>query len=305
MRRLRLCLLAGLVAAGAAYAAGCGSSNVTNVVGPPPPPPDSDSVVAVDIDLRFKGVGILSGNPLGFGSFVDSRLGFGAIESSGSPLALGDSCTPDTPFTGCTWFLTTYPLSPKDSGLAVFYEGFDWSDFATSFQDSLLTDTVVTSLDLEPADSEFASSVYIESVDAGYKLTKKRVTLGGLSAAAVSEASQHRVITAVSFVNDSVEYFAYSWQHDTNTAGYDTRVRTAAATGDVPGAAQSLADAGYTITGFGGDSTDGFILVGTRIHGSTTPRTLTVVPNSRAGIVGSATVAFLADENGFTVIGEK
>lgn len=289
-----------LAAACSALASACGSSNATNAVAPP------DSV-ALSFDLRFKGVGVLSGNHGGIGSDIPGALGQGYPQSSGSPLTLGlGICSPNTPDVGCAWVYTTYPLAATDTGLSVFYLGDFWSNLGAFFQSASPNDTVVTSLDFERADSLFAFSALVTSVDGGYTLGVHTVAPSGLQAAATGEGAQRRVITALSFMNGQVEYFSYGWQHDMATHGYDAQIETPASIGAVPAAAQSLAAAGYTITGFGGDSTDGFILVGTRLHGVTTPRTLQVVPNSRAGVVGYATVAFLFDPvNGFTVIAEK
>lgn len=133
------------------------------------------------------------------------------------------------------------------------------------------------------------------------------VAPSALQAAASQQGTERRVITALSFLNGQVEYFSYGWQHDTTSSGYDVQVDTALSLTTVPTAAQALAAAGYTITAFGGDSTDGFVLVGTRAHGVTTPRKLQVVPNSRAGIPGYATVVFTfsAETSTFTVIAEQ
>lgn len=311
MTRQQLCLVVALAVVCDGLASGCGSSDATHAISPPvdttkTTKPPTDTVVALAFDLRFKGVGVLSGIHQGTGSDITFAQGLGFPNQSGSPLAIGPGvCVPSQPGYGCGWFLVTYPLPPTDTGLVTWYIADYWSRIGSYFATTSPNDTVVTSLDFEPANSIFAYSAYVTSAAGGYTLNVHSVAPSGLQAAASQEGAQRRVITALSFLNGQIEYFAYAWQHDTVTAGYDTQVDTASI-GSVPAAAQTLADAGYTITAFGGDSADGFVLVGTRIHGVTTPRTLTIVPDSRAGVLGSATVAFLLEPNfHFTVIAEK
>ncbi|MHB8304341.1 MAG: hypothetical protein ACYDC6_16255 [Acidobacteriaceae bacterium] len=57
-------------------------------------------------------------------------------------------------------------------------------------------------------------------------------------------------------------------------------------------AATSLANAGYIITAFGGNPTDGYVLVGTRVRGDSMPRPILVFPPtpSSTSTVGYALV---------------
>jgi hypothetical protein len=78
------------------------------------------------------------------------------------------------------------------------------------------------------------------------------------------------VITALSLNAGQVTYVSYGWQGDPSTV-YETNVANAT-TDTLVSVASNLAQAGYFITGFGGNDQDGFILVGTRVQGDSTPR---------------------------------
>jgi hypothetical protein len=306
----RLGMLVMLAAACSALVSGCAPSDSKSATAPSPSDTTTtmkSDTVALVFDLRFKGVGVLSGLHGGIGSAIDFPLGKGFPNYSGSPLSIGnDVCAPHVPIYGCFWAYTTYPLPANDTGLVTWYIGDYWANIGSYFQDSLPSDTVITSVDLQPSDSIFAFSEYVTSAQGGYTLGVHTVAPSMLQAAASQEGSQRRIITALSFLNGQIQYFSYAWQHDTNPAGYDAQVAAATTIDSVPTAAQALASGGYTITAFGGDSADGFVLVGTRIHGVTTLRSLMIVPNSRAGVPGYATVAFLADpQTTYTVIAER
>jgi hypothetical protein len=72
----------------------------------------------------------------------------------------------------------------------------------------------------------------------------------------------------------------------------------------VGAAAMNLGAQGYIITALGGDNTNGFLLVGTRVHGDTMPRpVLVVVPTTDADLTplfqsGDAVVGFLINSAG-------
>jgi hypothetical protein len=133
------------------------------------------------------------------------------------------------------------------------------------------------------------------------------VAPANLQAAATQEAAHSRVITAVSFLGGQVMYLSYAWQHDSTTL-YDAQV-SMATLDSVGTAAQALAASGYTITALGGDSADGFVVVGTRVHGVTTPRTIRLntggFPPPIAGLKGYAVVGYVVTADSATLIGEK
>ncbi len=67
---------------------------------------------------------------------------------------------------------------------------------------------------------------------------------------------------------------SYGWTGDAHTV-YETRTVIAASAG-VVAQAKVLAQAGYTISAFGGNDANGYLLVGTRVQGDTAPRTLVI-----------------------------
>jgi hypothetical protein len=95
-----------------------------------------------------------------------------------------------------------------------------------------------------------------------------------LQGASTEEGASGRVITAVTLQGTQATYLSYGWQGDAATV-YETRAVTATSSA-VGASATDLAQQGYIITAFGGNDTDGFLLVGTRAQGQTAPRTLTV-----------------------------
>jgi hypothetical protein len=291
-------------------AAACSSSDTTHSASSPtsPTPPHTSDTVAVSFDLRFKGVGALTSPPGGFGSAVEGALSQWYPNQSGTPLSIGTGLCSSQLYIGCYWFYITYPMPATDTGLTTYYQGGYWQNLAAVFDTTQATDTVITSLDLEPQDSTFAVAEYVASAESGYSLSMRSVALSGLGAAATQAGLQHRVITALSFLGGQVQYLSYAWQHDT-TDVYDAQVQTASLTA-IPAAAQAMAASGYTITALGGDSVDGFVVVGTRLHGVTTPRNFQILP--RQGVpAGYAVVGYLFNESatgtgeGYTMLVEQ
>jgi hypothetical protein len=105
-----------------------------------------------------------------------------------------------------------------------------------------------------------------------------------------------------------VYFLSYGWQGD-NTI-YDVKVVTATFD-DIATEAAGLAAEGFIITALGGNFTDGFILVGTRVQGDALPRPLVVAPYGQQKDLlwnnGYATVGYLvsADASNKFWIGEK
>jgi len=90
------------------------------------------------------------------------------------------------------------------------------------------------------------------------------------------DGSESRVITAVSFdASGNAILISYGWTGDTTTV-YDTQTKFVPAGGQVGAnvlsAATSLANNGYIISAFGGNDTNGYILIGMRVHGDSLPR---------------------------------
>lgn len=121
----------------------------------------------------------------------------------------------------------------------------------------------------------------------GYAPKNREVALSALQAAATQEGMAGRVITAVSYDSGLVRYVSYGWQKAASDV-YDAQVSTATYS-TVASESQALAGAGYIITAFGGDSANGYMIIGTRAHGVTTPHSILV--QNEVGAAGYTVVA--------------
>jgi hypothetical protein len=179
------------------------------------------------------------------------------------------------------------------------------SYLASDWAEGIGSNTVVTSMDFDDAADAYAM-VLSETTQLGdfAPVFAGTVALSGLQALASSEGSQGRVLTAVTFrSNGDVTYVSHGWTLVGSTT-YDAKV-VASSAGSVVDDATSLAAEGYVITAFGSGSseTSGFVMVGTRVSGDTTPRQL----RWEVGLPspGFAIVGYLYDGTGFRVIAEQ
>ena len=199
--------------------------------------------------------------------------------ATGTPLTIGIDpgpgvCAP--PGTeSCGWGYEVYSQPPGGSGLTAYY----WSDFFSSFdadmQVVIAPNTVITSLDLHPANDLFAVSWLQTSAEGGFSALTQSVEPQDVQAVVSQLGEESQVVTALSFNAGQVQLESCGWQSDTTTI-YEAKA--VAATGDnFITEAASLGAAGYIITALGGDPTDGLILVGTRVQGDTMPRPMLLV----------------------------
>jgi uncharacterized protein (TIGR03437 family) len=194
-----------------------------------------------------------------------------------------------------------FEVFDSTSGTPPFSAAFQ-SDFLTNFQAQINAwisggpSPVVTSLDFEPAQGQYAWSA-ISSQAGGFDLKYQSVASADLQTIASQEGAASRVITAVAGPNGSagqVAVLSYGWQGNTATV-YEAMVSAADAS-TVGDAAMTLAASGYIITAFGGAGDNGFLLVGTRMKGDTTARPL-VIPTQPAGVVAQTLL------EGYAVVG--
>ena len=234
-------------------------------------------------DLRFQQVAAPSTTPgLTGGIHSDVFAGLGQFfgENTGTPLTMGaGTCNPGmgNPVS-CIWFFTTFGLPTGVSGLTIDYQGFNSNNFPLDAQLLSLSDghSVITSLDLELSNDAYAVS-WIRSANVGdFQYFQQAVASDQFQAVASLLGEQSRVITAASFDQSGDVYFVnYGWLTD-QTTRYEVKVSTANL--DTVGAeATNLGNAGYIITALGGNPTAGFLLVGTRVHGDSLARPVTVV----------------------------
>ena len=249
-------------------------------------------------DLRFQQVDAPSTvngwAGAGLSTFLLGRYDSYYAPSIGSPLWVGSagncSTPPVTDGTGCEWAYQEVPFAVTASSPELL-SGYG-SDVYSSFQADLQSTTwpgfgngtvatspssVITSLDLEPANILFAVSWIQSAQQSGFELLQNTVAPADLQAAAAAEGAAGRVITAISINNLTVTYLSYGWQADTATT-YEETVATAS-TANAPAAAAGLAAQGYIITATGqADYTGDIYLVGTRVQGDTLARPFSAVP---------------------------
>lgn len=250
-------------------------------------------------DLRFQQVDA-SGtvNGYGGGGISTNMLPRTASDYSpavGTPFYVGASDCATPPTVGaCSWSYTA--LQAAASGPLVGYANDDyanfsqdlggpsaWMVFANGIQ-PLSPQSVITSLDLEPASALFAVAWVQQPSPGAFDLAVRTVAPADFPAAATQEGAAGRVITAVSADSSGqLTYLSYGWQQDTTTV-YEAAVVTASPA-DAPAAATNLAAAGYIITASGqADANSDVVFVGTRVQGDTLPRPFVADQGSVQGV---------------------
>jgi hypothetical protein len=118
-------------------------------------------------------------------------------------------------------------------------------------------------------------------------------TPGSFQSDVGTEASHGRVVTAVGANSGVLTLASYAWSEDTSTI-YEAQTVSGVALSQVPAEAQNLAQAGYIITALGGNSVDGYFLVGTRQQGDSIPRPISIVNTAQYTSIIS---------NGYSIVG--
>lgn len=281
-------------------------------------------------DLRFQEVGSpseaeqgLEGSTLSVTAAVNANYSpIWCDDCVGSPLTIGDDggCQHETSSSiSCIWGLFTTPLPPGQSGLNTYYLGQVYANFDSNLTSSPVTDipppeapeSVITSLDFQPAYNTYAIAwIQTTQQDGAFDLRREIVSPGAIQSTVAADAAQSRVVTAVSFdANGQANLLSYGWQGDATTI-YDAEVLTATAQPGIESAVQTLAGQGYILTAFGGDATNGFVLIGTKVHGDTLARPIEIADQSTGPCyhcsVGYAPVLwYRAPQTYYSVIYEK
>lgn len=300
------------------------SKAVTLTVGPRSPKPG---------DLRFKQVGDPAANA-NQGTVNGSSMEMTLLESGfrrtdlwntnavGYPLSIGSqgSCFVDPPgssYYTCTWDTSEAKLPAGLPELDTLNQAGLYANFDSDLSSDDLSNSnepapdspsnVITSLDFAPAANAYAISWAHTVQGGGFDLRREIVSPGAVQATVAQDAAESRVVTAVSFdANAQANLLSYGWKGDTTTV-YDTDVVSIPAEGGgyqtvvsaVVSAAQTLAGEGYILTAFGGDGTNGFLLIGTKVHGDTLPRPIIDTACPQGGCYsGYATVVWLFYNNG-------
>jgi hypothetical protein len=266
---------------------------------------------------------------VGTGSFLLARSAQDFYPSIGTPFYVGSGgncgAVPVMDGTGCTWAFSEVPfaVSVGNPTLLVGY-GSDFLDnFNADLQNSswpafsngaspATAASVITSMDLEPADALFAVSWIQSAQQSGFELVQNTVAPASLPEAAAQEGASSRVITAISNNAGNITYMSYGWRADTTTI-YESQIVTASPS-DAPTAAAHLASQGFIITATGlADRSGNVIIVGTRVQGDTMARQFVAVQGSSAINAmmqqGYANVGVIVDlsnpEDPYTYLGER
>jgi hypothetical protein len=226
-------------------------------------------------DLRFKGVG----QSLQLTPVLTSGLpSFASAEYSGAyamPLELGGSAcnaAAQQAYT-CSWnysvagSATSTPLTTR----ALFLSD-PISELAAPASPWY---AVVDSLDIQSSQTAFALSA-TSTTAATFLPMLQHLPIDSLSDFAAQAGASGQVATAIGLDSATTAYlYLYGWQSDT-TSHYETSV-VSGNYDTLIASATMLAQHGYVITASGGNNTAGLILIGTRLAGTSTTRTLTAL----------------------------
>jgi hypothetical protein len=264
-------------------------------------------------DLRFRQIdapatvnGYLGQvNPL-----FEAPAGFSFPAEYGTPLSVGVSCAGPTGVTGnCVYAFTAYYLPQGVTGLSLVYQTDYYSNFNANLSAVPAGNCVVNSLDLEQSYDAYGLSWQCSDAASGFDTASHTILPSSFQTAASQEGSQGRVITALSFDAGNLTYLSYGWQSDASTI-YEVDVESATLD-NFQTVASNLASNGYILTAIGGESTDGLLLVGTRVKGNTTPRPLRFQsflnpPPVQMNVEGYAIVGLVNTPAGDTIwVGER
>jgi len=257
------------------------SNTVTLTAGPRPPKAGDLRYL---VNEQITGPGFMTTDGGGTGelgvttAYVDKALG--------SPLLLGQGLIDGMQ---CSWNFSYDSLPPNSPQLSVYYQlGFiqasGYSSPASYLQSITASNRVVNSMDIQanaiqptPASPACVGVSWVQTKQAGeFDQRLESISSGNdqqtqIQAQATLDGTESRVITAVSFdLSGNVDLLSYGWTGDTTTA-YETQTLIVPAN-QVNSTAISLAANGFFISAFGGNPTNGYIIVGTRVKGDPLPR---------------------------------
>lgn len=289
-------------------------------------------------DLRFQQVDAPStvngwGDAgVGLSTLLVPRSAEDFFPSLGTPFYVGAiiggagdcGATPVPDGTGCSWAFTQTPLNTSSSSptLLAGYGSDSFDNFQADVQDPAWpqsfgaspgsSSSVITALDLEPANALFAVAWVQTKQQTAFQPVQNTVAPANLEAAANQEGASSRVITAISNNAGAITYLSYGWQADTATL-YEAHVVTASPS-NAPSAAADLAAQGFIITATGlADSSGNVLLVGTRVQGDSIARPFVAAQGTPAIQAmmqqGYANVGVIVDNanpaNPYTFLGER
>ncbi len=208
-----------------------------------------------------------------------SQLGVttaGYTNAVGVPLSMGDAVSGNN---DCNWYADASVVPPPAIDLSVYYdENFTNYKPAVSYLQSILaSNAVIFSMDLEPACQDIGVAWIQTSQAGGFDGRVETVPYGSnmttsIQNQAAADGMQGRIVTAITLddANQQAILISYGWQADTAST-YET-TSNIVQPDQVLATGATLANAGYFISAFGGNATDGYVLIGTRVQGDTMPR---------------------------------
>jgi hypothetical protein len=221
--------------------------------------------------------------------------GFSASNALGTPLEIGSNyaCYPGIPF-DCAWGLNVLALPPGQTGLSMYYQSHDYPDFSSDIQSIVAPNVVVDSLDFEPGNNDYAVSYVKTAQTGGFDYRLEIVPPDQLQTNVANDGAESRVVTAVSFdANNQANVISYGWTGDTTTV-YEAQTVIAHSASEIINQAETLAADGYFISAFGGNDTDGYMLIGMRVQGDTMARPISV---TTTGLIGSSSFSTLPPQS--------
>jgi hypothetical protein len=222
---------------------------------------------------------------------VTGLSGFFASNAIGTPIEVGSNfvCYPGIPF-DCSYSFDVYALPPGQTGLSMNYESHNYPDFSADVQSIVAPNVVIDSLDFEPSNNDYAISYVKTSQSGGFDYRLEVIPPNQLQATVANDGAESRVVTAISFdANHQANVVSYGWTGDTATI-YEAQTVVATSAAEIASQAQTLATGGYFISAFGGNDTDGYMLVGMRVQGDTVPRPIYVTTENPSGSISANTL---------------
>ena len=197
----------------------------------------------------------------------------------GTPLRIGTywACYSGVPY-DCAYGFEVLNLPASQTGLSMNYESHDYPSFSPDVQSIIAQDVVIDSLDFETSNdnNDYAISYVKTAQTGGFDYRLEVIPADQLQATVANDGAESRIVTAVSFdANNQANVISYGWTGDTTTV-YETQTFIANTASDIVSEATTLADDGYFISAFGGNDTDGYMLIGMRVQGDTMPRPIYV-----------------------------
>lgn len=207
-------------------------------------------------------------------TLIVNSLVYSATNSLGTPYQMGSTAITTG---GCAWLGSVWPLPTGMTGLNMYYQ-YDNPDDTPypAYLESVATpNVVINSIDLEPLCGFVASWVQTTGTG-GFDFKMESVPPSQLQATVAADGAASRIVTATTFDDSTgnAVLISYGWQGDTTTT-YEAQT-VIATPANVASAATTLAGEGYFISAFGGNDTDGYMLIGMRVQGDTLARPIAV-----------------------------